>query len=324
MKLALVTRARIALFAALCLTFVPPGPWLLAAVPPEVQDLSWCPGQKDCLGWLPADGATGYTLYRGQGPELSGLLGPALDSCTFGSFTSTSGAGIEDPAPGNLRWFLVTASNLDGEGTAGQASTGPRVVDSAGPCSPAGGLVLNEIDYDQPGTDFGEFVEIYNGGPEDRDLAGVVLILVNGLSSFEYARVELADAGPALPAGGYLVVGTPDVLPSLPPGTLSVALPASSNNIQNGAPDGVALFDTSATVLLDALSYEGSITAAQFDGIPGTFNLVEGNPATAADSNSTDGSLARFPDGSDTDDAATDWQFNATVSPGVSNPPNGG
>ena len=110
------------------------------------------------------------------------------------------------------------------------------------------------------------------------------------------------------------------VLTSLPPGTLSVTFPSSSNIIQNGSPDGIALFDTSAMVLLDAMSYEGSITAAQLDGIPGTYNLVEGTPATAADSNSTDGSLTRFPNGSDTDDAATDWTFNAAFSPGEPNP----
>jgi hypothetical protein len=314
------TRATIALLACMSLSLLPHGSFVRAEVPPEVQDLNWCPGQKDCLAWLPVDGATSYTVYRGLGPDLPGLLGPETDSCALGMFTTPTGDGIEDPSNRVLHWYLVTASNLDGEGSAGHGTAGPRVVDSSGPCGAAQDLVINEIDYDQPGTDFAEFVEIYNGGTEDRPLSGVALILVNGLSSFEYARVELADAGPSLPAGAYLVVGSSDVLASLPPGTLFAAFPSSSNNIQNGSPDGIALFDTSATVLLDAMSYEGSITAAQLDGIPGTYNLVEGTPATAADSNSTDGSLARFPDGSDTDDADTDWTFNGTISPGEPNP----
>jgi hypothetical protein len=320
MKSSLATRATIALLAFACLTLLLPGSFVCAEVPPEVQDLNWCPGQKDCLGWLPADGATSYTVYRGLGPDLPGLPGPEPDSCTAGMYITTTADGIDDPSLRVMHWYLVTASNLVGEGSAGQGSTGPRVVNSAGPCGTARDLVINEIDYDQPGTDFGEFIEIYNGGTEERDLAGVALILVNGLSSFEYARVELADAGPSLPAGEYLVVGTSDVLTSLPPGTLSVTFPSSSNNIQNGSPDGIALFDTSATMLLDAISYEGSITAAQLDGIPGTYNLVEGTPTSAADSNSTDGSLARFPNGSDTDDAATDWTFNGVISPGEPNP----
>jgi hypothetical protein len=320
MQSSLATRATIALLVFSCPALLPLCSVVHAEVPPEVQDLSWCPGQKDCLAWPPADGATSYTVYRGLGPDLTGLPGPEPDSCTAGTLTTTTADGIENPSFGVLHWYLVTASNLDGEGSAGQGSTGPRVVDSSGPCGAARDLVINEIDYDQPGTDYGEFIEIHNGTSEDRPLAGVALILVNGLSSFEYARVELADAGPSLPAGEYLVVGTSDVLTTLPPGTLSVTFPSSSNNIQNGAPDGIALFDTSATALLDAISYEGSITAAQFDGIPGTYNLVEGTPATAADSNSTVGSLIRFPDGSDTDDAATDWTFNATISPGGPNP----
>jgi len=320
MKSSLATRATVALLVSTCLTPLLPCSFVRAEIPPEVQGLNWCPAQKDCLEWLPADGATSYTVYRGLGPDLPGLPGPEPDSCTLGVFTTTTGDGIEDPPVRALHWYLVTASNLDGEGTAGQGTTGPRVVDSSGPCGAANDLVINEIDYDQPGTDLAEFVEIYNGGTEDRSLSGVALILVNGLSSFEYARVDLADAGPTLPAGEYLVVGSSDVLASLPPGTLSVTFPSSSNNVQNGSPDGIALFDTSAMVLLDAMSYEGSITAAQLDGIPGTYNLVEGTPATAADSNSTDGSLARFPNGSDTNDAANDWTFNPAISPGEPNP----
>ena len=41
---------------------------------------------------------------------------------------------------------------------------------------------------------------------------------------------------------------------------------------------------------------------------------------TAADSNSVSGSLVRFPDGSDTDDANTDWSFSSIPTPGIPNP----
>jgi hypothetical protein len=319
MRSSLATGLRLASIVVLTATCLLHGTDATAAVPSEVEGLEWCDGQKDCLAWWAVDGATSYTVYRGLRPDLPGLLVPAPDSCIVGVVTTTTADGIGDPAPRDLHWFLVTASNLEGEGSAGQGTGGPRLVDSAGPCPTAAGLVINEIDYDQPGTDSAEFVEIYNPGTEEMSLAGVVLVLVNGLSSFEYARVELADAGPSLPAGGYLVVGSSEILASLPPDTLSVAFASSANNVQNGAPDGVALFDTSANVLLDALSYEGSITAAQIDGAPGTWNLVEGTPATAADSNATPGALARFPNGSDTDDAATDWVFHASASPGEPN-----
>jgi len=292
-----------------------------AQVPGEALDLTWCPGTKDCLTWSAADGATSYNVYLGFGQDLAGLLDGAVDSCMVGSFSGTTANPVPgDPASGALDWFLVTAANASGEGSPGQGSSGPRVLDSSGACAVTSGLVLNEVDYDQPGTDFDEFVEIYNGGTDDRDLADLALIFVNGLSGFEYARAELSEAGSVLPPGGYLVVGSASVVATLPAGTLSVTLPSSSNNIQNGAPDGLALFDTATLTLLDALSYEGSITNAQFDFIPGTYNLVEGSPATAQDSNSVAGSLIRFPDGTDTDQAAADWHFVAISSAGASNP----
>ena len=308
---------RTALFV-LALTVTAP---VWAQVPGEVQDLTWCPGTKDCLTWSAADGATSYNVYLGLDEDLSALLDGTVDSCLVGSFSETTANAVPgDPTPGALDWFLVTAASAMGEGSPGQSSSGPRVLDSSGPCVVSTGLVLNEVDYDQPGTDFDEFVEIYNGGTNNRDLVDLALIFVNGLSGFEYDRVELSDAGSVLPPGGYLVVGSASVVAALPAGTPAVTFPSSSNNIQNGAPDGLALFDTASLTLLDALSYEGSITAAQFDFIRGTYNLVEGTAATAQDSNSVAGSLVRFPDGTDTDQADTDWQFVPTPSPGSSNP----
>ena len=55
----------------------------------------------------------------------------------------------------------------------------------------------------------------------------------------------------------------------------------------------------------------------------GTVSLVEGTvlPASVADSNTTNGSLARLPDGTDTNDAATDRAFGGTPTPGAANAP---
>ena len=98
-----------------------------------------------------------------------------------------------------------------------------------------------------------------------------------------------------------------------------IRFPGARDQIQNGPPDGVALIDTSTQTLADALSYEGPIERA-FIG-PFAHTLVEGNPlpASVADSNSVTGSLARLPNGSDTGDAATDWAFTSTVTPGREN-----
>jgi hypothetical protein len=155
--------------------------------------------------------------------------------------------------------------------------------------------VINEVDYDQVGADAGGFVELFNGGTEAVALAGKALVYVNGGDGAEYDRDTLTGT---IAPGAYLVVEV---------------------DLQNGAPDGLALFDTGAKTVLDALSYEGPITAATIEGQ--TYSLVEGTalPATVADSNTVDGSLIRNPNGRDANDAATDWAFTTTKTRGAAN-----
>jgi hypothetical protein len=168
------------------------------------------------------------------------------------------------------------------------AGEGPRP-------EPTSNLVVNEVDYDQVGADGQGFVEIANTGDSPADLSGVVLVFVDGADSAEHRREELSGT---LDPGGYLVVEA---------------------DAQNGAPDGLALLDTGAGALLDALSYEGAITDAVIGDA--TFNLVEGTllDPSVADSNTVQGSLSRIPDGRDTDDAASDWAFTASATPGAEN-----
>ena len=160
------------------------------------------------------------------------------------------------------------------------------------PAEPAK-LVINEVDYDQVGTDGNGFVEIKNAGVAAADLSNVDLVAVNGGDSSEYDRVALTGT---LAAGGHL--------------DLAIEL-------QNGAPDGLALLE--GTTLLDALSYEGGINAASVGGQ--TYNLVEGTvlPTAVEDSNTVAGSLIRNPDGKDTNDAAADWAFTTTITRGAAN-----
>jgi lamin tail-like protein len=163
------------------------------------------------------------------------------------------------------------------------------------PPPPGGGLVLNEVDYDQVGADGNGFVEIANVGDTAADLTGIALVLVDGGEAAEYDREALTGT---LEPGGYLVIAA---------------------DLQNGAPDGLALIDTDGGALLDALSYEGSITGAVVGDT--TYSLVEGTalPSDVADSNTVDGSLSRIPNGSDTNDAAADWRFTTSVTRGAAN-----
>jgi vibriolysin len=72
---------------------------------------------------------------------------------------------------------------------------------------------------------------------------------------------------------------------------------------------------------VDAISYEGSIVAAIITGLTGTRSLVEGTAlsASVADSNTVSGSLSRIPNGTDNNNASTDWTFSNTPTPGAAN-----
>ncbi len=99
---------------------------------------------------------------------------------------------------------------------------------------------LNEINYDTPGTDSNEFVEI--AGPSSVDLANFIIVLYNGSGGAVYNTFTLS--GTIVDEGcGY--------------GAMDFATPS----IQNG-PDGIALADVSGgvTTLVQFLSYEGSFT----------------------------------------------------------------
>jgi cysteine-rich repeat protein len=188
--------------------------------------------------------------------------------------------------------------------------------------STGSGLVINEVDYDNVGTDTAEYVEIYNGSSAAVSLTGVSLVFVNGSNNTSYTNVDLGPAGTIMP-GQYLVVGATSVVSTIPAGQLKIDAGAVSNYIQNGAPDGIALVDTVHGKLIDALSYEGAMTTCTVTGITGTVSLVEGQalPTSVADSNTVQGSLCRLPNGTDTNNAATDWKFCATITPGAANMP---
>jgi hypothetical protein len=209
---------------------------------------------------------------------------------------AAGGAGAAHPPAGSP---CTTASGLPGTIVVWTDSSG--VVKSwcqyAPPSEALPVLVLNEIDYDQVGADGGGFVELYNAGLSPADLEGLALVFVDGANGMEYRRRPLRGT---LAAGAYRVI---------------------SVDAQNGSPDGVALYDTRYEGVIDALSYEGAIERAYIG--PFAHPLVEGTalPADVADSNTFTGSLGRSPNGSDTDDSATDWTFSTTVTPGAANVP---
>jgi predicted extracellular nuclease len=108
----------------------------------------------------------------------------------------------------------------------------------AGPTSP---IFVNEIHYDDDGTDAGEFVEVVV--PAGTDVTGWSLVLYNAnpaTAATTYSTRALSE-GQATP--GFVVLDYP------------------VNGLQNGSNDGLALVDAAGDVV-QLLSYEGAFTAA--------------------------------------------------------------
>ena len=211
------------------------------------------------------------------------------------------------------------AGDCDGDGRTNlqeyQEGSDPTSAEG-GSAEEGGTLVINEIDYDQAGTDNAEFVELLNVSSHTLDLTNLALIFMDGARNAEYRRVALDGL---LSPGGYLVIGSSNVL--VGGGARVVRFRQASNAIQNGAPDGLALVNLATHRIVDALTYEGAISAGVIDGFPGTYSFLETNPlpAPVADSNGVAGSLIRYPNGTDTQNSAADWQFTTSPTPGTEN-----
>ncbi len=169
---------------------------------------------------------------------------------------------------------------------------------------PVAELVINEIDYDQPGADNAEFIEIANVGGAPADLGQYQLELVNGASGGAAVYETIALPATLLNPGDYYVVcgNALNVV-----GCDLVTSP-SSNLIQNGPPDAVAL--TRGGAIVDTVSYEGSV--------PG---YTEGSGSGLEDSSSAGDefkSIARIPNGVDTDQNNVDFAF-VCITPGAAN-----
>jgi len=102
-------------------------------------------------------------------------------------------------------------------------------------------VFINEIHYDNSGTDEGEAIEI--AGPAGTDLTGWSLMLYNGNGGVSYDTEALSGFLPDQD-NGY--------------GTLYWEWP--TNGIQNGSPDGLALVSPH-DVVEQFLCYEGTFTA---------------------------------------------------------------
>jgi uncharacterized protein len=159
-------------------------------------------------------------------------------------------------------------------------------------------VVINEVDYDQPGADTAEFLELKNvsASPVGLDSYSVELVNGTGGGAAGYQTIDLPDV--SLAAGDHYVVCADATT------TANCDLDIVST-IQNGAPDAIGL--RLGSTLVDALSYEGDA------GAPYT----EGSGVGLADDGVPEG-LSRCADGTDSDRNNVDFRL-APITPGAAN-----
>lgn len=126
------------------------------------------------------------------------------------------------------------------------------------------GVWINEIHYDNTGSDTGEFVEV--AGVAGTDLSEYAIALYNGNGGGSYDGLTLSG-----------------IIPDQENGYGTIAF--SWSGIQNGAPDGLALYSTTLG-LIQFLSYEGSFVGSGgvADGVASVDIGVGEDPAPAAGS----------------------------------------
>lgn len=190
-------------------------------------------------------------------------------------------------APNHMAWQSpATASS-------GSANSGQTLV---GYCGSGGGSVsdpwINELHYDNSGTDVGEMVEV--AGEAGINLSGWSLVGYNGADGASYKTVNLSGTIPNQ-SNGF--------------GTLSFAF----SSFQNGAPDGIALIDDGGTVV-QFLSYEGSFTATN-----GPANGHTSVDIQVSETDSTPAGYSLQLSGSGSAYSDFSWQSAADDTPGVIN-----
>ena len=183
------------------------------------------------------DAAYSYdiTTEGGQGPRV--LSAPNLPSWLIFSNSGNGNGNISGtPTALDVGTHNVTLQVTDGVDIINQNFDILVIAPGDG----ADVAFINEIHYDNSGTDQGEGVEI--AGSAGKSLAGWSLVLYNGGNGTSYETINLSGIF-TNEHNGY--------------GFMNFSIPG----MQNGAPDGIALVDNLGQVV-QFLSYEGTLVAS--------------------------------------------------------------
>jgi endonuclease I len=204
-------------------TTAPSAPVGLSATSESAQiSLNWSANNESDLA--------GYNLYRS---EVSGSGYVKINGSVL---TSTNYVDSALSASTSYYYVLTALDSSANEST----NSSEAAATTWGSGTGVSAVWINEFHYDNDGTDVGEFVEI--AGNANTDLSGWRVIAYNGNGGTAYITVNLSGVIPNQ-QNAY--------------GTLAFDV----SDLQNGAPDGIALVDASNTVI-DFISYEGTLTAA--------------------------------------------------------------
>ncbi len=237
------------------------------------------PDHGNCMGVVSAtfssmqNGPDGLALVDGSGAVVQFISyegafaatdGPANGSTSIDVGVSETGStpvGYSLRVTGTGDHKSLFAWQSPASATSGSANTGQTL---SGHCAGGGGgspvMWINELHYDNAGTDSNEFVEV--AGTAGTNLSGWKLVPYNGSNGAQYSSTNLSGTIPN-EQNGF--------------GTLAFSI----SGLQNGAPDGVALIDGSGAVV-QFLSYEGSFTATD-----GPANGVTSTDIGVSESDST-------------------------------------
>lgn len=191
-----------------------------------------------------------------------------------------------------MKWRLVVwfLGLLAGVGTAVSAGHSPALLVEQ--------LIINEVDYDQPGPqDVEEFIEITNIGNSAANLAQYQVELVNGAGGV-YRTISLNAA--SLPPGEYFVLCRNQAL-------VLNCNQEYTGSINDGGPGAVALL--TGPVLVDTVSYEGNTAAPYTEG--SGVGLEDDGTAVMR-------GIARWPNAEDTNTNNVDFSGRC-VTPGLPN-----
>jgi hypothetical protein len=238
------------------------------------------------------------TGFDGTDVTIGGIAGATTATVT-GSGTSYNIAVTGMTNNGTVTVTIAASKMTDTAGNNNSASTN---TDNSVTINAPQSLVINEIDYDNVGTDVAEFLEIKNISGSAINLSGYTVEFINDTTNSVYRTVALPNIN--LAANDYYVICSNNTT------VANCDLDSTPNTdfIQNGTPDVARI--TQGSFVIDTVSYGGTASPAIF---------VETTGTTTVDSNTVAlVSLSRYADGTDTGNNNSDFALKC-MTPGVAN-----